>query len=678
MKKLFSRAAALLLAFILLVSATGCFSTAAAIYKVTHDETTHTTRDDFFDDDDDDDWHNKKPTPKPDDPDTTDPTYTTDQTEEHVSVPGDGTGILTDSNGLTYPDGIASQEVIHPKHAKGTVTGQQAQQILTEVEQTIMREGVSSYVDAVILFDDYAKYGISPDGFGWGEYSAEADPEDAKLTKDLINKLYSIDADSLDDADRIFYDKVLYDLEEDAYMSQFTAFPYYAMELNPLVGPQNEVLFVMDVLEFKTKQDAENYLLVCKDIDRYYDQICTFEEQRAEYGYASSPDVYEDTAKSFDALVAQKDDCFLYDSFKERLGKIQGLSDSDRQDLISRHDDIMKNTVFPEFEECASRMRALKSYNGENRGLLQFKGGREYYECLFRAKTNSSKTIDQSTADLEKVISNLKNTMETLMANSMSWYMYYAIHDYDKGSVKGNLDFLSGAVKADFPEVPDHSYRLMEVPKVFEDSFSPAAYLGYHLDKYDSNIIIVNNGSSHGDLGVTIAHEGYPGHMLQSLYTRTVAAKHPYMFAFDSIGYAEGWATYCENYAIKYYEDNSDVATFAQINNELDPILTARCDIGIHCENWNINDCVRCLNDAGLSVSEYSFQTYYNLLVSDPTYSAKYGCGFVNTGMVMSRIKGDFPNASDKDIHTAYLNAQTGTFEQIEEHMRKELNGKAG
>ena len=673
MKKYFSRAAALLIATLLLMSTTGCFTTAALIYRAQEGRETHETRnDDFFgnDDDDDDSWH-KKATPKDDNGSVTDPTDATDPTRDNG---GNGSGkILTDpNNGLTYPDGIASQDEIHPKHEKGNVSGAEAKALLADIEKKIMNEAVSSYVDAEICFDDYKKYGIEPEGSGWGDYSVD---NDTTLDKQLLEQLYTIDADSLDDSDRLFYDKVVYDLEEGIYSAQFTAFPYYEMEFNPLVGPQNEVLFILEVFDFESKEDAEHYLEVLKDIDRYYDQICDFEKQRADYGYASSPDVYEDSAKSFDALVEQKDDCFLYDSFKERLGHINGLSESDRSDLISRHEKIMKEIVFPEFEECAKKMR--ESYNGKDMGLSQFPGGREYYECTFRSQTNSNKTVKQSTEDLDKVIDNVKETSDALMGNYMEWYFDYALHNFDKGSVKSNLDYLQSAVSKDFPDVPQHSYKLMDVPKVFEDSFSPAAFLGYHLDKYDSNIIIVNNGSSNGDLGVTIAHEGYPGHMLQSLYTRA-HSDHPYLYLFDSVGYAEGWATYCENYAMKYFSDNSDLITYCQINNEVNSLLTARCDIGIHCEGWDINDCVRLFSNLGLSVTTSSFKEYYNLLLSDPNYSTKYGCGFVNTGMVMTQMKKEFPNASDKDIHTAYLNSLTGTFEQNEEHMRKELTGKFG
>lgn len=681
MKKHFSRVAALLIATLLLMSSTGCFSTAALIYRARNGrdarETQETRDDGFFDDDvfDDDSWHKKAtPTPKDDKDRQTDPSDPTEPTEQNGGK-GDGQGILTDpNNGLTYPDGIASQDEIHPKHEKGNVSGQAAKQLLADIEKRILNEAVASYVDAELCFDDYAKYGIEPEGYGWGDYSTDTD---ATVDKEILEQLYTIDPDSLDDSDRIFYDKVVYDLEEGIYMSQFTAFPYYEMEFNPLVGPQNEVLFILEIFDFETKEDAEHYLEVLKDLDRYYDQICDFEKERADYGYASSPEIYEESAKSFDALVEQTDDCFLYDSFRERLSHINGLSDADRNDLISRHDKIMKEVVFPEFEECAGKMRDLKSYNGKDAGLSQFPGGREYYECTFRSQTNSSKTIAEATADLDKVIDNLKDTNSRLMSNYMDWYFDYAMHNFDKGSVKENLDFLENAVSADFPGVPEHSYKLMDVPKVFEDSFSPAAFLSYHQDKFDSNIIIVNKGGIHGDLGVTIAHEGYPGHMLQSLYTRA-HTDHPYLYLFDSIGYAEGWAQYCENYAMKYYSDNSDLVTYCQVTNEADCLITARCDIGIHCEGWNIEDCVRLFSKLGMSVSSSSFREYYNLLQSDPNYSTKYGCGFVNTGIIMSKMKNEFPAASDKDIHTAYLNSLTGTFEQIEDHMRKELTGKFG
>ncbi|MCR4670430.1 MAG: hypothetical protein K5643_04485, partial [Saccharofermentans sp.] len=179
MKKTFSKAAALLIATLLMLSATGCFSTAALIYKTEHRRGSDMTRNtDFFgtDEDDDDSWHKATPTPR--DSKRTEPTDRTDPTDPTTPPDnggkGNGAGILTDpSNGLTYPDGIATQDIIHPSRAKGNITGDEAKKILDDVEKKVLNEVLSSYVDAEIYFADYSKYGITPDGYGWGEYTTD-------------------------------------------------------------------------------------------------------------------------------------------------------------------------------------------------------------------------------------------------------------------------------------------------------------------------------------------------------------------------------------------------------------------------------------------------------------------------------------------------------------------------
>ena len=56
MKKQFSKIAALLMSLLLLLSATGCFSTAAIIYRAEHRKETEQTKDySFFGNDEDDD-----------------------------------------------------------------------------------------------------------------------------------------------------------------------------------------------------------------------------------------------------------------------------------------------------------------------------------------------------------------------------------------------------------------------------------------------------------------------------------------------------------------------------------------------------------------------------------------------------------------------------------------------
>lgn len=582
------------------------------------------------------------------------------------------------SDELTYPDHVASYDEIHPKHNPGSLKDSAAVSKLNEIEKTYLREILNCYVDADILFENPEKVGITniDPKTAWGDATTPISeyPKKKAFYESLRDQLLEIDYETLKGDDRIFYDKIFYDLEEYIYAYSYTAFEYYTMIFNSLVGPQSDVLFLLDVFTFDNVKDAENYILVLKDIDRYYDQMCEYEETRAKYGFASSAESYEAAAKTFDKLVEQKDDCFLYRSFEERLCKIKGLSFDDTKRLIEENEDAMKNVVFPEFEECAKRLRALKEKGGQDAGLLRYRGGDAYLEMLNRNQTNSTKSVADSIKTLDEEIDRMSKEMSALAKRKDSWAEEYWKHRYTKGDVNKNLDFLREAVKKDFPAVPAHEYYLMEVPKCFEDSFSPAAYLGFHLDNFDSNVIIVNNKNVDTDFGVTVAHEGYPGHMLQSLYTRS-HTKHVYMYVFTSTGYKEGWAEYSEKYAMKYFSDNgvSDAVKYARLDSVRSILLSSRVDYGIHFEGWDLDECVSYMVDHGLMVSKTSFKRFYTLLVTDPCYYVKYGMGYVWTEKVMSEMRSQYPKATDMKIHTAYLDSLTGTFEQIEANMKKEL-----
>lgn len=613
---------------------------------------------------------------------TTDETVETEETKKKATPTpaarkGNGQYIET-SDELTYPDHVASYKEVHPDHTPGNLKNEDASARLNEVEQNVLKSYITCYVDADILFENPEKVGITgidPKN-AWGDVTTPAAkyPEKKAFFEKQRDRLLEIDYETLSADDRICFDKLLYDIEEQIYCYSYTAFEYYTMIFNSLVGPQCEVLFILDVFTFDNVKDAENYILVLKDLDRYYDQMCEYEETRAKYGFASSSDSYEAAAVTFDKLVEQKDDCFLYQSFEERLDKIKGLSSSDRSRLIKENEDAMKNVVFPEFEECAKRMRALKSAGGRDAGLNEYRGGDAYLEVLNRLQTNSGKTVQESVQTLEEEIKRTEKEISDLSKRSSEWRSEYREHRYSKGTVNENLDFLRDAVKADFPKIPSHDYYLMEVPKVFESSFSPAAYLGFHLDNFDSNVIIINNKNVGKDYGTTIAHEGYPGHMFQSLYTRA-NTKHVYMYVSGSTGYKEGWASYTENYSMKYFsgKGETDAVKYTRANEDLSLLLSTRVDYGIHVEGWTLDECVTYLTMHGFFVTKSSFSKYYTLLVTDPCYYVKYGMGYVWTKNIMDNARAKHPKATEKQIHTAYLNGLTGTFEQIEANLNKSL-----
>ena len=85
------------------------------------------------------------------------------------------------------------------------------------------------------------------------------------------------------------------------------------------------------------------------------------------------------------------------------------------------------------------------------------------------------------------------------------------------------------------------------MPTALEATLSPAFYLTVPIDRPQDNSIYINNGSTNTarNLYTTLAHEGYPGHMYQTLYfNRSNDYNIRKLLSFSS--YSEGWATYVE------------------------------------------------------------------------------------------------------------------------------------
>ena len=78
-----------------------------------------------------------------------------------------------------------------------------------------------------------------------------------------------------------------------------------------------------------------------------------------------------------------------------------------------------------------------------------------------------------------------------------------------------------------------------------EDFSSPAFYLTPPLDTLSPNAIYINGASqvSEAELFTTLAHEGFPGHLYQTLY---FGRQQPSLIRefLGCSGYVEGWATY--------------------------------------------------------------------------------------------------------------------------------------
>ena len=81
------------------------------------------------------------------------------------------------------------------------------------------------------------------------------------------------------------------------------------------------------------------------------------------------------------------------------------------------------------------------------------------------------------------------------------------------------LENLKQQIQDDFPSVPSVSCQIKYVDASLEKYLSPAFYLTPPMDRMNEHVIYINPAGNYDSLSLftTLAHEGWPGHLYQTL-----------------------------------------------------------------------------------------------------------------------------------------------------------------
>ena len=129
------------------------------------------------------------------------------------------------------------------------------------------------------------------------------------------------------------------------------------------------------------------------------------------------------------------------------------------------------------------------------------------------------------------------------------------------------MEQLKEGSKTAFPEPPQTKLEVKYVPEAMEEHLSPAFYMIPAIDNSQQNVIYINRARMGNDMTLftTLAHEGYPGHLYQTIYYESTHPD-PIRSLLDFGGYVEGWATYAEMGSYYLMGLSKEQATLLQKN----------------------------------------------------------------------------------------------------------------
>lgn len=477
--------------------------------------------------------------------------------------------------------------------------------------------------------------------------------------------------------------------------------------LGPSLGIQAQLPVLLAEYAFYTKEDISDYLKLLGTIKPYFQSILDFEKEKISSGCFMSNTTLDRILKQCSSFIQNPDSNYMDDIFAQKLKTFSNpkLSQKDQEELCTYHHKLIIQQVIPAYQELVSGLKTLRGSGKNSRGLAYFEGGRAYYLYLLQSQTGTYvpvKKIEQRLSaqllkDYEEIQTLLKS--DPSLASSLSQYSTAITLTPSQ-----MLEKLPSLMAGDFPELKNTTYELRSVHESMKSFLSPAFYLTPPVDTGSPNVIYINDSgrSTSLELFGTLAHEGFPGHLYQTVsFSRSKPANIRYLIT--SSGYVEGWATYVESYAYQYaaslmtnlsrnsassdFHDSdtsgrsstsnmssaSNATRLAWLNRSMNLCIYSLIDIGIHYRGWEQARVAAFLKAFGITNASAASEIY-QYIVETPGNYLKYYWGYLNFLDLKKSCQNSMGADFDlKKFHRKIMEIGPVQFPVLEKYLKQEF-----
>ena len=559
---------------------------------------------------------------------------------------------------------------------------------------------------------DPASQGIKKSAVSLGTVSSDASSaeETARLCQNYEKQLKNFHYSRLSKDNQLTLDMLLLYFHTRASLGK-----NYILDepLGPSLGIQAQLPVLLAEYAFYTKEDISDYLKLLGTIKPYFQSILDFEKEKISSGCFMSNTTLDRILKQCSSFIQNPDSNYMDDIFAQKLKTFSNpkLSQKDQEELCTYHHKLIIQQVIPAYQELVSGLKTLRGSGKNSRGLAYFEGGRAYYLYLLQSQTGTYvpvKKIEQRLSaqllkDYEEIQTLLKS--DPSLASSLSQYSTAITLTPSQ-----MLEKLPSLMAGDFPELKNTTYELRSVHESMKSFLSPAFYLTPPVDTGSPNVIYINNSgrSTSLELFGTLAHEGFPGHLYQTVsFSRSKPANIRYLIT--SSGYVEGWATYVESYAYQYaaslmtnlsrnsassdFHDSdtsgtsdtsgksstsnmssaSNATRLAWLNRSMNLCIYSLIDIGIHYRGWEQARVAAFLKAFGITNASAASEIY-QYIVETPGNYLKYYWGYLNFLDLKKSCQNSMGADFDlKKFHRKIMEIGPVQFPVLEKYLKQEF-----
>lgn len=533
------------------------------------------------------------------------------------------------------------------------------------------QEAASNTVNLHYTLKNPENYGIENAPVTFGNFITD----ETAMHVSIENMKESLSAFSYEDLS--VQNQLTYDVMR-AYFEILEADADYLLYEEPLglvSGIHTQFPVLLSEYQFYEEKDVALYLELMQTTPEYFDSLIAFEKKKSERGLFMADYAADTVIEQCNAFVDMGDGNYLISTFVNRIQELDELTEKEKSDYIQKNALILKSYVYPAYHKLVSEIQKLKGTGKNEKGLCYLPEGKAYYAQIVKEYTGSDRDISeledmtrrQIIADLEAMETVLGITAEEVQET-------LSMTETDPEVI---LSDLKGKITTAFPAEPKTELQVKYVPEAMEKHLSPAFYMIPAIDDISENVIYVNQAHMNNSLTLftTLAHEGYPGHLYQTVYYAGTDPD-PVRNIFHFGGYIEGWATYAEMCSYYLAPLSKEQAVLLQKNSSIILGLYALADMGIHYDGWDRMDTVAFFKNYGIKDTE-TIEEIYELIIGSPGNYLKYYIGYVEfleLKQEWAKEKGE--DFSQKEFHEAVLSVGPAPFAIVEEYMWKDLKGE--
>ena len=511
-------------------------------------------------------------------------------------------------------------------------------------------------------------YGIADIPATYGSLSS--DPVAAKASvRNVLSSLQEFDPGTLSSENALTF-KIL-----DTYLknaSTGTDYLLYQEPLGPVSGIHTQLPVLLSEYSFYDTQDVETYLALLKETPAYFDSVIRFEQKKAASGLFMPDYQVDSVLNTCQSFIDMGKENYLVSTFDERIASLDLLPENKKDSFRKENVKLVTEEIYPAYQNLITAIKSLKGKGTNEQGLSHFPYGKKYYEYLVRQTTGCNESVSRlRLMTRAQILEDLNDMQKVLFPADAALTQASVLEQTPPDSM---LNDLRSKITDTFPEIPDVDFQVKYVPESMQDYLSPAFYMIPAIDNLTENVIYINNGQTASGLNLytTLAHEGYPGHLYQTVYF-SASEPDPIRSILDFGGYVEGWATYAEMMSYYLAPLSKTEASLLQKNSSVILGLYALADMGIHYDGWSVTDTVRFFSDYGINDAN-AVQSVYELIIGSPANYLKYYIGYLKFYELKKEMADALGNQfSQKEFHRAVLDVGPAPFEIVYDEVEKNL-----